>query len=56
MTAPAAARPPKVPQSVLVVIHTPGLQVLLIERAVAPGFPTSTNIPVGNSTLDSHST
>ena len=28
----------KIPQSVLVVIHTPDLQVLLIERADAPGF------------------
>ena len=33
-----ATRPPKLPQSVLVVIHTPDLQVLLIERADAPGF------------------
>jgi dATP pyrophosphohydrolase len=31
-------RPPKVPESVLVVIHTPALQVLLLERADAPGF------------------
>ena len=31
-------RPFKVPQSVLVVIHTPALEVLLIERADAPGF------------------
>ena len=30
--------PPKIPQSVLVVIHTPALEVLLIERADAPGF------------------
>ncbi len=28
----------KVPESVLVVIHTPDLQVLLIERAEPPGF------------------
>lgn len=28
----------KIPQSVLVVIHTPALQVLLIERAQQPGF------------------
>ena len=28
----------KIPRSVLVVIHTPDLQVLLIERAAAPGF------------------
>jgi dATP pyrophosphohydrolase len=33
-----AARPPKIPESVLVVIHTPDLQVLLIERADKPGF------------------
>jgi dihydroneopterin triphosphate diphosphatase len=32
------SRPFKIPQSVLVVIHTPALQVLLIERADAPGF------------------
>lgn len=31
-------RPPKIPQSVLVVIHTADLQVLLIERADRPGF------------------
>ena len=30
--------PHKIPQSVLVVIHTPSLEVLLIERADAPGF------------------
>ncbi|MBT9463693.1 dihydroneopterin triphosphate diphosphatase [Hydrogenophaga sp.] len=30
--------PAKIPQSVLVVIHTPALEVLLIERADAPGF------------------
>ena len=30
-------RPPKIPESVLVVIHTPALDVLLIERADAPG-------------------
>lgn len=35
MTAP---RPPKIPRSVLVVIHTPALEVLLIERADRPGF------------------
>jgi dihydroneopterin triphosphate diphosphatase len=34
----SAARPPKIPESVLVVIHTPALEVLLIERADAPGF------------------
>lgn len=32
------ARTFKVPQSVLVVIHTPVFEVLLIERADAPGF------------------
>ena len=31
-------RPPKIPVSVLVVIHTPALDVLLIERADRPGF------------------
>ncbi len=30
-------RPPKIPQSVLVVIHSADLDVLLIERADAPG-------------------
>jgi len=35
---PPATRPPKIPESVLVVIHTPDLQVLLIERADQPGF------------------
>ncbi len=40
MAAPqaSAARPPKIPQSVLVVIHTHDLEVLLIERADHPGF------------------
>ena len=28
----------KVPESVLVVVHTPDLQVLLLERAAQPGF------------------
>ena len=32
------SRPPKIPESVLVVIHTPALQVLLLERADAPGL------------------
>ncbi|MFN4104207.1 MAG: dihydroneopterin triphosphate diphosphatase [Tepidimonas sp.] len=32
------ARTPKVPQSVLVVVYTPALDVLLLERADAPGF------------------
>jgi dATP pyrophosphohydrolase len=36
--APGAGRPPKIPESVLVVIHTPALEVLLIERADKPGF------------------
>jgi dihydroneopterin triphosphate diphosphatase len=31
-------RPPKIPESVLVVIHTIDLEVLLIERADKPGF------------------
>lgn len=31
-------RPFKIPESVLVVIHTPQLDVLLMERADAPGF------------------
>jgi dATP pyrophosphohydrolase len=30
--------PFKIPESVLVVIHTPALEVLLIERAKSPGF------------------
>jgi dATP pyrophosphohydrolase len=36
--APAEPRPHKIPESVLVVIHTPALDVLLLERADAPGF------------------
>ena len=32
------ARPYKIPRSVLVVIHTPALDVLLIERADRPGY------------------
>ncbi|MGZ8295074.1 MAG: dihydroneopterin triphosphate diphosphatase [Telluria sp.] len=31
-------KPHKIPESVLVVIHTPDLEVLLIERADRPGF------------------
>lgn len=31
-------RPHKIPESVLVVIHTPELQVLMLERADRPGF------------------
>lgn len=38
-TSPTPAnRPPKIPESVLVVIHTADLQVLLIERADRPGY------------------
>jgi dATP pyrophosphohydrolase len=33
-----AARAFKIPESVLVVIHTPALEVLLIERADKPGY------------------
>ena len=33
-----SAKPFKIPESVLVVIHTPDLQVLLIERADHPGY------------------
>ena len=33
-----SARPFKIPESVLVVIHTPALEVLLIERADKPGY------------------
>lgn len=33
-----AAKPFKIPESVLVVIHTPDLRVLLIERADHPGY------------------
>ena len=38
MTSATPARPPKIPQSVLVVIHTPLREVLLIERADKPGY------------------
>ncbi|MEO8278070.1 MAG: dihydroneopterin triphosphate diphosphatase [Ideonella sp.] len=40
MSAPeiSAARQPKIPESVLVVIHTDDHQVLLIERSDHPGF------------------
>ena len=37
-TAVPEPRPPKIPRSVLVVIHTPALEVLLIERADKPGY------------------
>jgi dATP pyrophosphohydrolase len=33
-----ATRPPKIPESVLVVIHTDDLEVLLIERVDKPGY------------------
>ncbi len=36
--APVQPKPPKIPRSVLVVIHTPALDVLLIERADRPGY------------------
>jgi dATP pyrophosphohydrolase len=36
--APTGPRPTKIPESVLVVIHTPALDVLLLERADAPAF------------------
>ncbi|HMC43897.1 MAG TPA: dihydroneopterin triphosphate diphosphatase, partial [Caballeronia sp.] len=32
------SKPPKIPESVLVVIHTPELEVLVIERFDRPGF------------------
>ncbi len=35
---PALHKPAKIPESVLVVIHTPALDVLLIERADKPGY------------------
>lgn len=38
MTPTAVVRKPKRPESVLVVIHTPDLQVLLLERTGDPGF------------------
>lgn len=38
MASPDPVKPFKIPESVLVVIHTPGLGVLLIERADQPGF------------------
>jgi dATP pyrophosphohydrolase len=38
MSTPTPPRPPKIPESVLVVIHTPDLEVLLIERADKPGY------------------
>jgi dihydroneopterin triphosphate diphosphatase len=38
LTDTATTRPPKIPESVLVVIHTADREVLLIERADHPGF------------------
>lgn len=38
LTSMPEAPPFKIPESVLVVIHTPALQVLLIERADHPGY------------------
>jgi len=38
MSQDVSARAPKIPQSVLVIIHTSDRQVLLIERADRPGF------------------
>ncbi|MEK8045133.1 dihydroneopterin triphosphate diphosphatase [Ideonella margarita] len=38
MSEPMQAKPLKIPESVLVVIYTPALDVLLIERADVPGF------------------
>ena len=38
MTDIVATRQPKIPESVLVVIHTAELEVLLIERADHPGY------------------
>ena len=35
---PSMPKPPKIPQSVLVIIHTPALEVLLIERADHAAF------------------
>ena len=35
---PPVSKPPKIPESVLVVIHTAALEVLLIERADHPGY------------------
>jgi dihydroneopterin triphosphate diphosphatase len=35
---PTMPKPPKIPESVLVVIHTPELDVLVIERVDRPGY------------------
>ena len=48
----ANLRPFKLPESVLVVIHTPGGRVLLMERADAPGYWQSVT---GSKDLDSES-
>jgi len=48
-------RPHKIPESVLVVIHTPRLDVLLMERADAPGFwqsVTGSKDTAGESLVD----
>ncbi len=37
-TGASASKPPKIPESVLVIIHTADLHVLLLERADHPGF------------------
>ena len=55
MTDIATARPPKIPESVLVVIHTAELEVLLIERADKPGFwqsVTGSKDTVGEANAD----
>jgi dATP pyrophosphohydrolase len=38
LTTMSEHRPPKIPESVLVVIHSPSMEVLLLERADRPGF------------------
>jgi len=43
-------KPPKLPLSVLVVIHSPALEVLLLERAQQPGFWQ--NVTGSKDTLD----
>ena len=53
--ASAEPRPYKIPESVLVVIHTPALDVLLLERADAPGFwqsVTGSKDSVGESLVE----
>ena len=47
-------RPYKIPRSVLVVIHTPALEVLLIERADKPGYWQSVtgSLDAEDETLD----